>query len=69
MFVGLAHLVLSPLAKIIYAVSSVQSVTNLLVCLHKALQLNVQVFVLVLQNTAVILKSVNFRSQVVIAAL
>ena len=60
MFVGLVHLVLGPLAKIIYAVSSVQSVSNLLIGLHEALQLNVQVFVLVLQNTAVILKSINF---------
>ena len=69
MFVGLIHLVLGSLTKILHAVSSVQSVSNLLVRLHKTLQLDVQVFVLVLQNSAVVLESVNFRSQVVIAAL
>lgn len=69
MFVGLVHLVLGPLTKIFNAVSSVQSVSNLLVRLHKALQLDVQVFVLVLQNSAVVLESVNFRSHVVVAAL
>ena len=67
--VALVHLVLSPLTEGVHAVTAVESAADLFVRLHKALKLNVQVFVLVLQNAAVVLQGVYFLSDVVVPAL
>lgn len=68
LFVGLVHLIFGSLSEVVDAVSSVQSGSYLLVCLHKPLQLNVQVLVLVLKYIAVVHKGVDFGTKVVVAS-
>ncbi len=52
--VRLVHLMLGSLSQVFNAISSVKSRADLLVSLNKPFKLNVQVFVLVLENVAVV---------------
>ena len=50
-------------------VPSIQSVPDLLVCLHEPLKFHIQVPVLSLQNVAVVVQSVNLSPDVVVSRL
>lgn len=64
--VGLAHLRFSLVAQGLYAVSSVQRLSDLLVGVYEALQLCVQLDVLTGKHVAVVLKGVNFCAHVAV---
>lgn len=67
--VGLLHFALSLSSKLIDALTAVQRATDLFVGLNKALELNGQVSILVDQNVAVVLKSINFRLNIGVLSL
>jgi len=58
------HLVLSLVTKGVNAVTTVESNSNLLVCVNEALQLTVELNVLSSQYIAVVLESVDLRTTV-----
>lgn len=56
----LSHLDFSPASKLVDAITAVKSATDLFVSLNKTLELNSQISVLINENAAVVLKSIDF---------
>ena len=54
-------------SNLVDTVSSVQSSTNLLVSMYKSLKFNVEVFILMLQNTAVTIQSIDLSLNIVVS--
>jgi len=68
-FVRRSHLMLAPVLQVLEALSTVQRAPDLFICLHEALQLNIQIFVLTLKHVAVVVQSVDFNALIVISSL
>jgi len=49
------------------SISSVKSCSDLLICLHEPLELNIKVLVLVLEHAAVLVDGVALRLQIIVA--
>lgn len=64
---GLASFDFSLLSHTHYSVSSVQCHSDLLVCLNKPLQLDVEVFILILEYVTMLVDCVTLRFQVIVA--
>lgn len=56
-------------AQVLHAVPTVQGLSDLLVGLNEALQLDVQLSVLSRQHVAVVLEGLNLRAAVIVAAV
>jgi hypothetical protein len=69
LLVALVHLMLSLGAKVLNTIASVKGRSNLFISLHEALEFQIEVFVLVLQNAAVVLKCIDLLAKVAVAAL
>jgi len=67
--VGLLHFALSLCSKLVDTFTAVQRATDLFIGLNKALELNCKVSILVDQNVAVVLKSIDFRLNISILSL
>ena len=64
-----AHLVFSLAAQLVNTVAAVQRAPNLLISFNESLQLNGQVAVLIDQNVAVVLQSIDLRLNVSVLTL
>jgi len=64
----LSDFIVGTLAQFVNSVSSVESATNLLVGVHEALELSVEVSVLTVQNATVVTEGLNLTMGIIVAS-